>query len=239
MKRYKLTKQDIYKGNLILINKDNLRKSFVNKKDLVPFNNIYNDILLDKEANEKLQLLLKKINANKEIVPVSGYRTTLDQIKIYNGSLKDNGYDFTNKYVAKPHASEHETGLAIDLGINSKKIDFLRPKFPHTGMAAQFRLFAAQYGFIERYKKTKENITNIAAEEWHFRYVGYPHSKIMAEMNLCLEEYISYLKNHKIKYQNYLIYYLPFNNDMIITLGDKDLISGNNIDGFIITKLME
>ena len=39
----------------------------------------------------------------------------------------------------------------------------------------------------------KEEITGIGAEPWHFRYVGYPHSVIMAERNMVLEEYIEFL----------------------------------------------
>lgn len=76
------------------------------------------------------------------IVPVSGYRSLNEQMDIYNDSLKDNGEDFTRKYVALPKHSEHQTGLAIDLGLNKEKIDFIRPDFPYDGICGTFRRFA-------------------------------------------------------------------------------------------------
>lgn len=80
-------------------------------------------------------------------------------------------------------ASEHQTGLAIDLAENKEQIDFICPHFPYTGICGEFRAAAPRFGFIERYVSGKEQITGIGAEPWHFRYVGYPHSVIMAEKN--------------------------------------------------------
>lgn len=45
-----------------------------------------------------------------------------------------------------------------------------------------------------RYGKDKEEITGISHEPWHFRYVGYPHSKIMQENGFSLEEYTQFIK---------------------------------------------
>ena len=42
----------------------------------------------------------------------------------------------TQKYVALPGCSEHQTGLAIDLGKAADEIDFIRPTSPMTGSAA-------------------------------------------------------------------------------------------------------
>ena len=36
----------------------------------------------------------------------------------------------------------------------------------------------------------KEEITGIAYESWHYRYVGKEAAKEMFEQNLCLEEYL-------------------------------------------------
>ena len=51
-------------------------------------------------------------------------------------------------------------------------------------------------GFVLRYPKDKEDITKIAYESWHWRYVGAENAKEMNELNMCLEEYIQYLKTH-------------------------------------------
>ncbi len=71
--------------------------------------------------------------------------------------------------------------MAIDLALNEGNIDFICPKFPYYGICQNFRNIAPKYGFIERYKDEKKAITKISKEEWHFRYVGYPHSKIITE----------------------------------------------------------
>lgn len=236
MKVLKPTKDEIYKGNLILVNYKYPIKSNVELFSLEEFNEKFSKILFHKNANKYLQFIFNEIECSNKIIPVSGFRTLEEQQEIYNTSIKENGIKFTKKYVALPNTSEHQTGLAIDLGLKLRKIDFIRPKFPHSGICNKFRKEAIKFGFIERYSKEKEKITKISAEEWHFRYVGYPHSEIINNYNFCLEEYIEYLKHHKIKYKNYEIYYVPFEENMKITINDDDIISGNNIDGFIITK---
>lgn len=236
MKKYILNESDVHKGNLILVN-PKFKLSLTFNTTLESFNNEYNDILINKEANKFLQFILREINAGNKIVPVSGFRSLEEQKKIFNDSLKENGKEFTYKYVALPNASEHQTGLAIDLALNKEDIDFIRPSFPHSGICNEFRKVSLKYGFIERYKAEKEQITSISAEEWHFRFVGYPHSEIMGLKGYCLEEYIDFLKNNNITYKNYEIYYIPFENKTIeIELNDTDQISGNNVDGFIVTR---
>lgn len=234
----KITKDNIVKGNLILINKDNLLRPL--NIDLVSFNNNYKEIKLERIVNEHLQQALKEINSNDEIVPVSGYRTLEEQTEIYNQCLIDNGEEFTKKIVALPNTSEHQTGMAIDLGLNQENIDFICPSFPYYGICQEFRKIASKYGFIERYKEDKTNITKIDKEEWHFRYVGYPHSKIIENMNFCLEEYINYLRQFTypdtpLKYENYNIFYFPYKEDIYININKKYFLSGNNIDGIILT----
>jgi len=240
MRRVLLKRDDIYKGYLILVNSKYKIKYDDNYENLEQFSNKYDDIFLDKTVNKYLQIVFSKINSLNKIVPVSGYRSLDEQEDIYFNSIKENGEEFTKKYVALPNASEHQTGLAIDLGLNVGTIDFIRPAFPRMGICEKFRKVSIDYGFIERYTEEKKDITNISSEEWHFRYVGYPHSKIMKQNNLCLEEYINYLKQYKynpLKFENYEITYIPYGDKtMEIILNENDTVSGNNVDGFIITK---
>lgn len=237
MRKVILNEFDIHKGNLILINPKYKLKYSTDIPTLESFDDKNEKILFNKTANKFLQFILKEINSKDSIVPVSGFRTLEEQTKIFNDSIKENGEEFTYKYVALPNASEHQTGLAIDLALNKDNIDFIRPSFPHYGICEKFRNVAIKYGFIERYKKEKEKITSISAEEWHFRFVGYPHSEIMAVKGFCLEEYIDFLKQENIKYRDYEICYIPYQQKSIeIELGDKDQVSGNNVDGFIITR---
>ena len=188
MKKVKLNDENIHKGYLILINPDNLLKT--NEIKLISYSEKYKNIELDQVANSQLQKALKSINANDEIVPISGVRTFEEQKRLYTDSIIENGEEYTKKFVALPNASEHQTGLAIDLALNKPNIDFICPSFPYNGICQEFRKIAPNFGFIERYKDEKKNITKIAKEEWHFRFVGYPHSKIITNKDLCLEEYI-------------------------------------------------
>lgn len=122
-------------------------------------------------------------------MPVSGWRSQQEQQRIWDDSMAEHGETFTRQYVALPGCSEHQTGLAIDLGKAAGYIDFIRPAFPYDGVCGRFRRLAARYGFIERYQRGKEEVTGISAEPWHFRYVGAPHAQLMETNGLCLEEY--------------------------------------------------
>lgn len=232
-----LKKEDIYRGNLILINHDYLLKIKIPSMELEVVDQNHLNMFLQKEANYFLKRTLKKINAKEQIVPVSAFRTLEEQKKIIEDSIIENGEEFTKQYVALPNASEHQTGLAIDLGLNQEKIDFIRPCFPRNGICEEFRKQAVQYGFIERYKEDKKEITKINAEEWHFRYVGYPHSAIIEKYGFCLEEYIDYLKKESITYKDYSIEFVPYCGEpLLLELHNEDSVSGNNVDGFIITR---
>ena len=70
-----------------------------------------------------------------------------EQTQIFEDSLKENGAEFTQKVVAKPGCSEHQTGLAIDLGQNIPPIDFIRPDFPYYGICNKFRTEPAHPAF--------------------------------------------------------------------------------------------
>lgn len=239
MSMIKLKIEDIGKGSLVLVNKRFDVKTTA--EELVPFNESFKNITLSSKANRELHLLLDGIGAGKLIVPVSGYRSFEEQAEIYNTSLNENGSEYTKKYVAIPGASEHQTGLAIDLALNEGEIDFICPRFPRIGICEKFRKAALDYGFIERYKEEKKTITKISGEEWHFRYVGFPHSKIIEERGFCLEEYIEYLKDFAypdkpLKSFGYAVYYIPLSGDETkIEAEGNFTVSGNNADGFILT----
>lgn len=228
-----MKQNSIYSGDLILVNAS-FRFRTEDKSILVPVDDQFPDILVNKKLADAYQNIMMEIHAQNKIVPVSGYRSHDEQTALFDSSLKENGKEFTYKYVALPDHSEHQTGLALDVGINQENIDFIRPDFPYDGIAQNFRNIAPKYGLIERYGKEKEEITGISHEPWHFRYVGFPHAEYITEHNLCLEEYIDiikkYTKENPLKYHHYNIYF-----EKTITSLDT-VFSGNNVDGFIVTK---
>ena len=108
--------------------------------------------------------------------------------------------------------------------------------------AGCFREKAAKFGFIQRYEKGKEKVTGISCEPWHFRYTGLPHSEVIKQRELALEEYIDFIKNcsseYPLEFQNTCIYYVPASEGLTeINLPEDKAyqISGNNKDGFIVT----
>lgn len=241
-----LERKNIYSGALLLINADHpLRED--DNKSLAPADMRYPEILMKRNAANVLQFILKKISAESAIVPVSGYRSSEEQTAIYKDSLRENGAEFTRKYVALPDHSEHQSGLAIDLGLNKEEIDFICPDFPYEGICEEFRQTAPDYGFIERYEEEKEQITGISHEPWHFRYVGFPHSRIMKEHHLSLEEYTEFIKDfredHRFCYKQgngnqAEIFYVPAEDEkMLVAVPETSVyqVSGNNVDGFIVT----
>ena len=251
----KLTNEELYSGSLILVNKDNkFRQRIVN---ILPLDNDYFEIYrkrpmyINELMVKPLLNLIDDIDGKKKLVAVSGYRSEEEQRRIYKESILENGLEFTKKYVAKPRQSEHQTGLAIDLGEVVENIDFICPSFPNHGICKEFKELAQDYGFIMRYKKDKEKITNISEEVWHFRYVGSPHARIMNEKNFCLEEYIDYLKNFKYKrnslklidngYKVEIFYVEKLDKitEVKFMKNKRYDVSGNNVDGFIVTLFEE
>jgi zinc D-Ala-D-Ala dipeptidase/carboxypeptidase len=194
MKTLELRAGDIRKGSLILVGPSWPLQSEPQADRLVSVGSGSMPVLLERQTARLLTEALGRLDCGNGIVPVSGFRTLREQQKIYDDSLRDNGSDFTRRYVAIPGCSEHQTGLAVDLADSSEPVDLIRPHFPYSGVCQRFREDAAEYGFIERYPAGREEITRIAHEPWHFRYVGYPHSRIIREKGMTLEEYTDYLR---------------------------------------------
>lgn len=248
MKTLKLTYEDIFKGYLILVNPFYAIKNDISENTLIPLSSDFPKPLLESQTASMLSKLMEKLESGQGIVPVSGYRTMQEQQKIYSDSLHERGEAFTEKYVAIPGCSEHQTGLAIDLAEDSNEIDFICPSFPYDGICGQFRKLAPRYGFIERYPQGKEAITGIAYEPWHFRYIGVPHAEIITQNTLTLEEYTEYLKQYtydskhlfiRCENQSVEVFYAPVpkhrNIEIIIPDNEPYQISGNNADGIVVT----
>ena len=141
-------------------------------------------------------------------------------------------------YALPAGASEHNSGLALDVGSS-----FMKMESAPEGKWLEKN--AWRYGFILRYPKDKTEVTGIQYEPWHIRYVGLPHSVIMEEKNFALEEYLDFLKAQKsfsvtINGEQFVISYYPVDEEITIEV-PTDLhweISGNNMDGVIITVFL-
>ncbi|MCR8845161.1 D-alanyl-D-alanine carboxypeptidase family protein [Paenibacillus sp. SC116] len=247
----------IQRGHLILVNRDHPVKLTEQELDLQPVHHTQGfeldqwEMFLDRACLQQLAALLDACQGMNDIIAVSGYRSKEEQRKIYESTLLERGSLFTALYVARPNESEHQTGLAVDVGERIENVDYISPSFPDSGVCLTFKKLSAEYGFIQRYKEGKETITNIACEPWHFRYVGFPHSMIMEQRNLCLEEYIDFLERHRFGQEHlyfeqgssiFEIYYVLGQAGLTtvpITNLDRYEVSGTNRSGFVITVCHE
>ncbi len=246
MKSICLSREQIHRGALILVNPAH---GLVPPEtvSLYPACDREPEVLMERQAAVLLNGLMEAMDGWKHIAPVSGWRSQAEQQKIWDDTLAESGEAFTRKYVAVPGHSEHQTGLAIDLGLRQEHIDFICPDFPYEGICQTFRLRAREYGFIERYPAGREKVTGIGHEPWHFRYVGVPHAQIMAEKGWTLEEYIDYLRDYpygrkSLLYENgdrtVEIAFLKAEAGETVVQVEPEApcsVSGNNVDGFIIT----
>ena len=240
MRQVTLTRDRIHAGPLILVNPAHpLRGEAL---DLVAADERWPEILLERRAARLLGACIQAIGGEAAIVPVSGWRSQREQQAIWDETWEREGEIFTRRYVALPGCSEHQTGLAIDLGKAAPEIDFIRPDFPLDGLCGAFRRCAVRYGFIQRYRREKESLTGIAEEPWHFRYVGAPHARLMGENGLCLEEYGDFLRQRPRSCplpdgRLAQVFYVPCaGEETEIQLPDGCCqISGDNAGGFIVT----
>ena len=181
---------------VVLVNIDNpLPENF--KIELA---NVGGNKEFDARAANELITMIKAMKAAgvPNIWIQSAYRTPEYQDNLYNNKVQDfivmgkNQVDaerLASKWVNKSETSEHNLGLAVDFN-NVKK------EFENTREFAWLVKNAEEYGFVLRYKKEKQSITKVNYEPWHWRYVGQEHAKKMNELDMCLEEYVEYLKEN-------------------------------------------
>lgn len=106
-----------------------------------------------------------------KIRAVSGYRSYNRQAELFNYYSRIYGKSYASRISAVPGTSEHQTGLAIDVG-NANGACGLQACFANTPVGKWVGKNAHKYGFIMRYQKGQESVTGYAYEPWHFRYLG-------------------------------------------------------------------
>ncbi|MCR4761603.1 MAG: 1-acylglycerol-3-phosphate O-acyltransferase [Oscillospiraceae bacterium] len=145
---------------------------------------------------------------------------------------------------------ERASGLTLDFAILNEAAQSHVPYTPD-GNYAWLTEHAADYGFIVRYPADKAEVTGQNGMTWHFRYVGAPHARYMADNGICLEEYLKLIAQHTWNTEHlkatvlgteYEMYYVPADETNATTEikfpknedGIVPMISGDNIDGFVV-----
>ena len=195
---------------------------------------------------------------NRNIMVNSAYRNAKGQQEIYDSKEAQYGSDYAEAYVQKPGYSEHHTGYAVDFAVYDEgdpDVEGDEAMWTFDGKDEYFWIDrnCSQYGFVLRYSASKEDVTRIAYESWHYRYVGIGNALAMQNMGLSLEEYISFIRDYS--YDGTRYYITAANGDVYCLYYAKSdgtdgqripipktaktyQISGNNIDGFIITAMV-
>lgn len=185
------TDSPVYTANwsLVLVNKDNK----IPKGYEIELTTLSNGQAVDKRIVDPLEKMLSAAQQEKVYISInSAYRTAETQQSILDNKTQEyvsQGYSFedakqlASNTVANVGTSEHELGLAVDLiamdliSTNQSVYDWLY-KNVH------------EFGFILRYPADKIDITGIAYEPWHYRYVGIEDAGKIHESGVCLEEYL-------------------------------------------------
>ena len=190
------------------------------------------DITLHKTALEAVSELFGAANEAGigSFYVSSGYRDYDTQKQVYN--------DMQDKSFAQPpNHSEHQAGLAADI----LAMGVLQSEMADSHEGQWLAKNAWKHGLVLRYTEEKRDITGIAGEPWHFRYIGHPHAWYCQQQNLCFEEYIQLLKENggyraTLDGKTYSVLYQVPQNSIIYVPGHQNYyISGDNTGGFIIT----
>ncbi|MDD4698649.1 MAG: M15 family metallopeptidase [Oscillospiraceae bacterium] len=186
---------------LVLCNKYHYLSSTYIPHDLVNVDSQYmgrtTSTKLRKEANNALNEL--GTAASKEGLSIkitTSFRDYAWQNSLYTNYVNTDGKAAADTYSARAGYSEHQTGLAMDLGGVSPKGGYDLNYFENTAEFNWMLVHAHEYGFVLRFPKDKVDITGYQYEAWHYRYVGKEVAKTMHDEGLCLEEYwAKYLTN--------------------------------------------
>lgn len=145
----------------------------------------------DAKAREALNTMLTAAKQQGfDLVAFSGYRSFEYQTTLYNNYVNRDGVDAADRYSARPGYSEHQTGLAFDIGEKGKEDLWLTAEFGETSAGQWLVAHANEFGFILRFPQNKEHITGYMYESWHFRYVGVEIAKEIKQRDITLEEYL-------------------------------------------------
>ncbi len=140
------------------------------------------------KALQKLFAAAAKDGIN--LTMLSGYRSYETQVATYNSWVGRLGtVAEADRVSARPGYSEHQTGLAVDIGVASGacSLQYCFNNLPAASWAADN---AYKFGYIVRYQLGYHKVTGFYAEPWHLRFIGKQASKAMHRQDIhTLEKY--------------------------------------------------
>ena len=130
-------------------------------------------LFLAPEAATALEQLFKAALDAKAgtLMLQSAYRSYNYQSVVHDRQVKRLGKVAGEALAARPGFSEHQTGLAADIGAVGQGC-LIQTCFAQTKGGTFLRTQAYKYGFIVRYPWKRTTTTGYQYEPWHIRYVG-------------------------------------------------------------------
>ena len=229
-----ISEDKLYSGSLLVLDGNH------------PYNGNANVIAIESHTNrpthqvegntQNIYTVLDKVNFKATTAAITAFDKMLVQF-LKNGDdniIIANAYDEGSKSVQDPIYS---TGEAFELKYyhNYDKKTNPNDKRSLYGASAPYTWIyenAHKYGFV-----------NIGERSSVFRYVGVAHSTAMKQKNLSFEQYIESIKTYtpdaalkvSVSGESYAIYYLAKDSEHILPKDYEYTVSGNNVDGYIIT----
>lgn len=102
----------------------------------------------------------------------SAYRSAEYQARVHDGWVAQLGRERAEQVSARPGHSEHQTGLAVDLGSTTQPGCDFSDCFGSTPEGRWLVEHATEFGFLLRYTAANQDVTGFAPEGWHLRHVG-------------------------------------------------------------------
>jgi D-alanyl-D-alanine carboxypeptidase len=153
---------------------------------------------LERETLDRFyELRQKAASMGLEIGINSAYRSVERQEELAKELEAEKGPEYVQLFVAVPGYSEHHTGLAVDVGLrqNGQLVVENEERTVKLQMYEKLHTILADYGFILRYPKGKEEITGYRYEPWHIRYIqDVEKAHEIMDNGMCLEEYVDIKK---------------------------------------------
>ncbi|WP_114570643.1 D-alanyl-D-alanine carboxypeptidase family protein [Exiguobacterium flavidum] len=163
-------------GSVLLVN-----KQYALKSTYAPGENV-----VARGEFERMKADAKKDGIH--LVAFSTYRSYAYQKNLFAKYVEQDGIVKASTYSARAGRSEHQTGLAFDLGGKDSTL-FAKAAFAKTKESKWLEQHAHAYGFHLRYPKGKEAETGYTYESWHYRYVGKAIASHLKLRDMTMEEY--------------------------------------------------
>jgi D-alanyl-D-alanine carboxypeptidase len=146
---------------------------------------VQGEVLRSQAADAYKQFAKAAKAGGVNVMPISGYRSFSEQASLYDSYVRQYGQATADTLAARPGYSEHQTGLAMDIGVCA-----LQACFANTPAGQWAAEHGWEYGFIIRYPAGAQATTGYTYEPWHLRYVGRAIAEDMKSSGIAtLEKY--------------------------------------------------